>query len=107
MGKTLSQFKVFGRTVKLEFVSQATLDHLAEDTECLGLYKSQTIYLQEDLQGDQLKRVLLHEIAHALFDIVGLTCLFTEGVEDAVCTTFEEFLGVVSNEEIKNILELR
>lgn len=102
------EIPVLGRKISVRFVSDKELNRLANDTDCVGLYdgNAETIYLSSSITHEHSRRVLLHELTHAVLNITGLSMLLEDKQEEAVCTAFEGFLESFRSEEVTKFLRM-
>lgn len=94
---------LLGRKISIKHVPMAQLREIYPDPaeEVWGWYAPMeyTIYLYSGLEPESYKRVLLHEITHALLHISGLTNCLKENHEEAVCDIMENMLELFQNKK--------
>lgn len=68
----------------------------SEDEQLWGFYDetTQAIYVSSDLNPVAYKRVLMHEITHAILTITGANCVLKEDKEELVCTAMENMVSL-------------
>lgn len=54
------------------------------------------IYVNSDLKLEMYERVLTHEITHAVLSISGLSELLKSNLEEAICTSMENLITLMS-----------
>ena len=83
--KKLKEISILGQTI--------TIEHRKPKKETVGEYNihNRTIYLNNNLKGDEAIRVLVHEMQHAALNIAGITDLISEEIEEALCTIAESY----------------
>lgn len=99
------EIPILGRKIGVRYVSDKELQTIGNDTDLLGFFHRNTIYISTSVTGDQAKQVLLHELAHAVLDITGLTNVIEDKQEEAICTAFESFLEVLRNRKLTEFLK--
>jgi Zn-dependent peptidase ImmA (M78 family) len=100
------EINILGRKICVRYVSDRELNQITKDTDCLGYFDNNTIFLSSSLSMEHSKRVLLHELAHAVMAITGLTNVIQNEQEEAICDAFESLLEVFRNEQISNFLKI-
>lgn len=97
-----------GRRLKIVLVSQAEVaaykandPDLAAEAELWGWFDpiNGSIHIWSGLEEAAFKRVLLHEITHALFALSGLTHMMDDKLEEAVCDVSEHLVDLFSNQK--------
>lgn len=83
--------KLLGRDINVIMIPDADLSRMNDMEECLGMYKDDIIYLASSLTGVNKKRILKHEIVHAILSITGLTNLIEDNLEEAIADAMENF----------------
>lgn len=85
--------KILGRDIYIYVIPDGDLVKMTATEDCTGFFKDDRIYLANSLQEDQRKRVLIHELCHAVFSISGLTNLLEDELEEAICDALETLSG--------------
>lgn len=93
---------LFGRKITICIVSESKLRKVSEskpDETVYGYYEdiSRTVYLNETLQPEQLRTVLLHELMHAILSIGGVSNILSEKVEESICNATEAFIDLFND----------
>lgn len=88
LGETIV-INILGRDLRIIDIPNIDLDKMAGIEDCWGLFKGDSIYLATSLTGEQRKRVLIHELTHAVLAISGLTNLIEDKLEEAICDAME------------------
>jgi hypothetical protein len=95
-----------GRKVEICSVSKRELlerkQEFAEaDEEVWGWFSpiECRIYIYSGLEQEAYKRVLLHEITHAMYAISGLTNMVEEELEEAACDLNENLIELFLNKD--------
>lgn len=96
--------KILGRTIQIRFVNDRELSALAEDTDVLGLYTEGKISLSSSMDEERAKSVLMHEVAHAVLGLSGLSQLLDKNMEEAICTAFETYIDVIRSPDVVNYI---
>lgn len=99
----MKELHILGRKIKVKHIPMAQLREIYPDPaeEVWGWYAPMeyTIYLYSGLEAEAYKRVLLHEITHALFHISGLTNCFKDDHEEAIADIMENMLELFQNKK--------
>lgn len=98
------ELRVLGRKIQVRYVSDRELQQLSDETEVLGLFYNDVIYLSSSLGQEQARRVLFHEIAHAFLNVSGLSNVLKHKHEEAICSALEGLDDVFQNEELQQFL---
>lgn len=98
------ELRVLGRNVTVRFISDRELAQMTNDTDVLGLFYKDVIYLSTSLTQEQARRILFHEIAHAFLNISGLTNVLKHKHEEAICSAFEGLDEVFRCPELQTFL---
>lgn len=106
--KSLKEILLLGRRIRICPVSKSQLAELSDDddTDLLGFYcsKESAIYIYSGLDGELFKRVLIHEITHALINISGLSELLKKKQEESICNLMEAYLDLFRNSKFIELL---
>jgi len=99
----MKDLQLLGRKIKIKHVTMAELREIYPDNteEVWGWYAPMeyTIYLYSGLEEEGYKRVLLHELTHALIDISGISYTLKGNCEEAICTLMENMLELFQNKK--------
>jgi Zn-dependent peptidase ImmA (M78 family) len=98
------EIPILGRKIAVRYVSDKELQTLGNDTDLLGFFYRNTIYISTSITGDQAKQVLLHELNHAILEITGLSSVLEDKQEEAVCTALESYLEIIRNKKLTEFL---
>lgn len=80
---------ILGRIIPIKVLSKRSLELLAEDKDAQGYWDGDAIYILDGLSEAKTKRIITHEIAHAVLAISGLSNLLDNNLEEAICDAFE------------------
>lgn len=80
---------LLGRKIPVNLVSRITLTAISEDEDTLGFFDGDAIYVLKTLHPEKQKRVITHEIVHAILSISGLSNLLEDSLEEAICDAME------------------
>lgn len=80
---------LLGRVVPVNLVDQATVFAVAGDKVSIGIFTKGEIWLSNTLPPDELKRVLTHEIVHAVLEISGANNILSNKIEEVIATAME------------------
>jgi hypothetical protein len=88
---------VLGQKFKIRYKHEDDME------DCLGITftASREIWLQDGLPADQMRRVLIHEITHAILGISGITEKLNPQLEEAICCAFES--GIYSYRPVNRV----
>jgi Zn-dependent peptidase ImmA (M78 family) len=80
--------KVFGEKFKIKYLHPDDCDDLdgAHGIMCLN---EREIVINNTLPLDQMRRTLIHEIAHAILGVSGISEKLNPAVEEAICVALE------------------
>ncbi len=80
---------VLGQKFKLKYIHPDDLED-----NCLGITEThkREISLDSTLPADQMRRVLIHELTHAILGVSGISEKLNPQVEEAICVAFESGL---------------
>lgn len=82
--------RIMGRDINIVVVPDTDLLKMADEEEgCLGFFKDDKIFIASSLQGAVKRRVIIHEVSHAIFTISGLTNLLEDNLEEALADAME------------------
>ncbi len=81
--------KVLGRDIQVVYMPGCDLNKISSTEDCLGMFKDDKIYIAAHLEGAQKRRVVLHEVVHAILHISGLTNLIEDSLEEAIADAME------------------
>lgn len=98
------EIPILGRRINVRFISDRELAQAAGDADCAGFFDGTTIFISSSLPHERAQRVILHELAHAVLSITGLTNLFEEKQEEAICDAFENYLETFRDEGVVKYL---
>lgn len=101
------ELQVLGRKIAVRYISDRELQQLGDEADLLGLFYNGTIYLSSSLTQEQARRVLFHEVAHAILNVSGITNLLKPHQEEAICSAFEGLDEVFQNVELQQFLNQR
>jgi hypothetical protein len=93
------EIPILGRKISVRFASDKDLANLAKDSECWGYYENEVITLSSSLNHEHARKILMHELAHAVLKISGISNLLEEKQEEAICDAFETYVDVFRDEE--------
>lgn len=67
--------------------------------EVLAWYDNEedVIYVWSGLEGGVFKRVLMHEVAHVILRVSGLSNILEDKMEEAVCDAFEGMADLIQD----------
>jgi len=91
------EIPILGRKISVRHVSEKELAQLTKEPDCLGFFDGNTIFICASLTQEQARRILLHELSHAILNISGLHNLLEDKQEEAICDVFESFIEVCRN----------
>lgn len=105
----MKEIRALGRRIEIRYVSKAELKELdPEDGEDFyGFYSNSeyTIYLWSGLSPEASKRVLLHELMHAMLDMTGLGSILADDLEEALCNLNENMLELFKDKKLQEYLD--
>ncbi len=80
---------LLGRKVPINLIEQSELHAIAGDKVSIGLFSKGEIFVVKTLPPDELKRVLVHEIVHAVLEISGANNVIPNKTEEMIATALE------------------
>lgn len=100
----MKELILLGRKIIIKHVTMAELREIYPDDsveETWGWYSPMeyTIYLYSGLEAEAYKRVLIHELTHALFNMTGLHNCLKDKHEEAACDAMENMLELFQNKK--------
>jgi uncharacterized Zn finger protein len=100
----MKEIFILGRRIQIMTCPKSKLQEFAQEQmndDTLAWYESSddTIYIWSGLEGRVFKRVLLHEIAHVMLSVSGMTHLLSHKQEEAVCDMCENFLNLFEDKK--------
>lgn len=100
----MKEIVILGQRFSIKVVTKETLknktgDHVTESYGAMELVP-RVIYLNRELRGDQLKRILIHEIIHAYIGLAGLTEFTNNKTEEALCCVLENLVDQFTNPKV-------
>lgn len=98
------EIPILGRRISVRFVSDKDLSQIAKDSECWGCYENDTIYISSSIGQEHGRRIVLHELTHAILTITGLTNILESNQEEAVCDASEALLDAFRDETLVKFL---
>lgn len=95
----IKEVTVLGQRFQVKYVTKDTIKYKVDGAHGDLYYGhmdpvTRCIYINRDLRGDQLKRVILHEMAHAYLRLAGLNEFMQYKLEEAICTILENQLDL-------------
>lgn len=94
------EINLLGRKIHVRYVSDKELAAIAKDIDCWGCFEGDVIYISTSVPQHRAKRVLCHEVTHAILSITGLTNLFEDKQEEAVCDAFESYVDIFNSPDV-------
>jgi len=95
--------KIFDRIVSVQMIDPEEM----EKEEAYGLAYNEcgnnVVKLQSNLNDENLKRILIHELVHVCLDITGATEMFSEKEEDLIATSLEGIGIIVPDVIVKEL----
>lgn len=104
MAQLINKLTILGREIRVKKATAKEIEVVCKDKGCLGYFDGNTIYVSRTLSEEQFKRVLLHEVSHAVLSITGLTNLLEDEKEEAICDAFESFVELFKNKNTNRFL---
>lgn len=98
------EIQILGRRLTVRFLSDREIQHISQDPKTIGFFENDCIYVSSSLNQKQTRRVLLHEISHAILDITGLSEILEDQTEEALCTSMENLSELFLNEILVNFM---
>lgn len=98
------ELRILGRKIQVRYVSDRELAQMTDESDVLGLFYNDTIYLSSSLTQEQARRVLFHEITHAVLNVSGLSNILKTKHEEAVCNAFESLADIFQDQELQIFL---
>lgn len=104
------KIKVLGYPVKIKFRTVKELSKKYGDTKddnIYGYYSAVTreIEIAKDISRDSMKRILVHELQHALLGISGTTNRLNDDEEEANCDLSENWLEIFKDKTFKRLIK--
>ncbi len=81
--------KIFGQKFKIKYLAP---DEIEENCEGVVFLSKREIHLDSSLPLEQLRRVLIHEIMHAILGVSGISEKLSDAVEESIATAMESAL---------------
>ena len=104
----MKDITILGQKFNLKFVTKETLRTKCGENHDMyyGAMElvPRNIYINRDLTGEQLQRVLLHEMIHAYLGLAGLTEFMSSKLEEAICCALENQVDLFTNTKFNEFM---